>query len=372
MKNTTARLQRSETVGLAAAAASLLVLVTVSCTTASADVNGVPSQVEGISPIVLSAYGQAAAAAEEIAPECTGMTWSLLAAIGHKESRHGTLDGSSIGADGVAVPPIRGPELNGEGFAAIADTDQGVYDRNPVWDHAVGPMQFIPGTWEGWKVDGNGDGLFDPQNIYDATYTAVAYLCGRGPTDLTDAAELEARILAYNRDSAYVADVLAQKAEYDAIPVTGPMTAAAGPVPQLGDAMTPCLNMGQMHPSSCHAHQMLFDQFGVFYFSAGGVRGEPGSDHNNGQAIDYMLAPIGGVPTPEVQAGAVTIINWIIANHKELQVKGLIYDHHIWNATRGDPVGPWEEVRRFHQDTGSNTQDHVDHIHLACGPGDML
>jgi membrane-bound lytic murein transglycosylase B len=47
-----------------------------------------------------------------------------------------------------------GPSLSGAGFAAIADTDAGVLDGDARWDHAVGPMQFIPSTWQpcmaGW------------------------------------------------------------------------------------------------------------------------------------------------------------------------------------------------------------------------------
>ncbi|MEU0491747.1 pilus assembly protein TadG-related protein [Nocardiopsis sp. NPDC006139] len=136
-------------------------------------------------------------------------------------------------------------------------------------------------------------------------------------------------------------------------------------------AIVDCASLGQLHPTMCQVHETLQQEFGGFYLTAGGYRSEPTSDHGYGMAVDYMMAPIGTVPTPQMHDSAVGVIDWIIQNAHRLGVKGLIYDHHIWNATRGDPVGPWMEVRRFHQNTGNLTQDHVDHIHLAAGPGNM-
>ncbi|MEU0241212.1 pilus assembly protein TadG-related protein [Nocardiopsis sp. NPDC006198] len=138
-----------------------------------------------------------------------------------------------------------------------------------------------------------------------------------------------------------------------------------------GGAVVNCSSLGSLHPAMCAVHNRLQEEFGGFYISAGGRRTEPGSDHHTGQAVDYMMvSDLGAVPTPQMHQTAVTVINWIIPRARELRVKGIIYDHHIWNAAF-DPVGPWESVRRFHQDTGNNTQDHVDHIHLAAGEGNM-
>lgn len=41
---------------------------------------------------------------------------------------------------------------------------------------ARGPFQFEPGTWEGYKADGNDDGVIDPDNMYDAVYSAAKLL----------------------------------------------------------------------------------------------------------------------------------------------------------------------------------------------------
>ena len=112
--------------------------------------------------------------------------------------------GSSIRIDGTVAPPIIGVPLNGtNGSAAIPDTDNGSYDRDTVWDRAVGPFQFIPSSWAIYGQDGNGDGDRNPNNVYDAVPAVVAHLCPTGT--VTD---IEAAIFAYNRSTAYVQLVL--------------------------------------------------------------------------------------------------------------------------------------------------------------------
>src|SRR3546814_20580862 len=56
----------------------------------------------------------------------------------------------------------------------------GRWDGDARWDRAVGPMQFIPGTWKSFGVDGSGDGLADPNNVFDAATAAARYLCHGG------------------------------------------------------------------------------------------------------------------------------------------------------------------------------------------------
>ena len=68
---------------------------------------------------------------------------------------------------------------------------------------AIGWMQFMPGTWLEWGIDGNGDGVADPWNPYDAVYSAARYLAASGgATDLYDA------VYAYNHADWYVQEVL--------------------------------------------------------------------------------------------------------------------------------------------------------------------
>lgn len=129
-------------------------------------------------------------------PTC-GIGWNTLAGIGFVESEHGTYLGSTLTAAGAVVPAIIGIALDGTNSDRIPDTDRGELDGDPVWDRAVGPMQFIPSTWVEWGSDGNGDGIADPQHIDDAAYSAARYLCATGG-DLTVADRWIAAVAAYN------------------------------------------------------------------------------------------------------------------------------------------------------------------------------
>lgn len=51
---------------------------------------------------------------------------------------------------------------------------------NAAGSGARGPMQFMPGTWKAYEVDGNGDGVADIDNAVDAIYTAANYMAKHG------------------------------------------------------------------------------------------------------------------------------------------------------------------------------------------------
>ncbi|GGW84802.1 lytic transglycosylase domain-containing protein [Streptomyces lomondensis] len=154
----------------------------------------------GIPATVLDAYKKAESALRETKPGCN-LPWQLLAAIGRVES--GQARGGRVNADGTTLSPILGPQLDGNGFALIRDTDNGAYDGNSTYDQAVGPMQFIPSTWAWAGRDGNGDGKKDPNNIYDAALAAGHYLC-RNNWDLSDQGDLDRAILSYNNSREYL------------------------------------------------------------------------------------------------------------------------------------------------------------------------
>ncbi|MFJ9125091.1 lytic transglycosylase domain-containing protein [Streptomyces sp. NPDC102340] len=158
----------------------------------------------GIPATVLDAYKKAASEIGTTKPGCN-LDWQLLAAIGKVES--GQANGGDVDKDGNTIHAIKGPPLDGNGFAKITDTDGGNYDGDTVHDRAVGPMQFIPSTWEWAGRDGNGDGKKDPNNVYDAALAAGHYLC-RADRDLSNASDLNKAILSYNNSSDYLAHVL--------------------------------------------------------------------------------------------------------------------------------------------------------------------
>ncbi|GAA1188145.1 hypothetical protein GCM10009585_01100 [Brevibacterium paucivorans] len=153
---------------------------------------------------VLQAYVGATLWGAREHPSCN-LNWNTLAAIGAVESNHGRLGGATIKDDGNADKDILGPQLNGQGFKRIEDTDNGSLDGDTEFDRAVGPMQFLPQTWRSMAKDGNGDKRADPNNIDDATVTAVAYLCKSG--NVGTSVGWDKAIRSYNNSDDYVQKV---------------------------------------------------------------------------------------------------------------------------------------------------------------------
>lgn len=157
--------------------------------------------------VSLDAYWRAARAMALLVPGC-GITWWTLAGIGRTESRHGTYLGSTPTPGGRVEPPILGPPLDGtNGFRKVPDSDSGSLDGDIVSDRAVGPMQFLPSTWRVVGRDANGDGVADPDNLYDAALGAAAYLCRGGP--VADETGMRRAYFSYNRSQTYVDTVTA-------------------------------------------------------------------------------------------------------------------------------------------------------------------
>ncbi len=124
---------------------------------------------------------------------CVGLSWSLLAAVGDVESDHGR--------NKLSLKP------NSKG--------------------AVGPMQFLPGTWEQYGQDGNGDGVRDVLNPADAIKGAANYLCASGLKNpqavkndrcpsISAPPAVEEALWRYNRACWYVDKVLVRKVFYEA------------------------------------------------------------------------------------------------------------------------------------------------------------
>lgn len=167
---------------------------------------------DGIPSTALQAYQQAATREAADDPSC-GIPWPLLAGIGRVESDHGRADGAVLYSDGESRPHIIGIALDGHGTALIHDSDGGELDHDKNYDHAVGPMQFIPTTWKSYGVDVHAHSVPDPFNIFDAAATAAKYLCAAGGKLTTAAGQVRA-LHAYNDSDAYVRLVLATEALY--------------------------------------------------------------------------------------------------------------------------------------------------------------
>jgi hypothetical protein len=167
----------------------------------------------GIPAVAVAAYARAVLGL----PSSCGLGWTTLAGIGWVESQHGTLGGRTLDAAGRPSSPIIGPALDGLGpVAAVrATAASSQLHGDPEWDHAVGPLQFLPSTWDSWTRDGDGDGTADPQDLDDAAAAAAAYLCGTG-YDLSTGPGWSAAVYAYNHSASYVAGVYLAATTYAA------------------------------------------------------------------------------------------------------------------------------------------------------------
>ncbi len=168
----------------------------------------------GIPETALAAYGSAELRLAQENPGCH-LSWVALAGIGSVESDHGRFGGAVLRADGTSWPPIVGVALDGAGVGHVHDSDGGALDGDPVYDRAVGPMQFLPGTWRQWGTDANGDGVADPFSLPDAALAAGRYLCAAGG-DLREAGPWHRALWSYNRSEAYAANVTGRSQAYAA------------------------------------------------------------------------------------------------------------------------------------------------------------
>jgi hypothetical protein len=178
----------------------------------------------GIPGVVLDAYLHAQQVMGVQDPGCH-LPWYLLAGIGKVESNQA--ENGEVDSNGTTLAPILGPELNGQnGFAALPAILGGRWTGDPVWQRAVGPMQFLPGTWLTWGNGGN------PNNVYDAALAAGRYLCAGGG-DLSQPADQAAAVFSYNHSDSYVALVLIWANAYQAgvTPLPETTVLPQGPMP---------------------------------------------------------------------------------------------------------------------------------------------
>lgn len=181
--------------------------------------------------IALNAYQNAERMMATSYPGC-GVSWNLLAGIGRIESMHA--NGGATDASGSAARPIYGPALDG----TLPGNEVIELSRNAnrvTYARALGPMQFLPGTWSRYASDGNGDGKADVQNVFDASLAAARYLCSGG-LNLRDQSQVMAAILRYNNSMAYAQNVLGWAAAYATGVVPVDLPPITGPIPPIADA----------------------------------------------------------------------------------------------------------------------------------------
>jgi membrane-bound lytic murein transglycosylase B len=202
-----------------------------------------------IPAMALSAYRNAEQKMAAAEPDC-GISWNLLAGIGRIESLHA--NGGATDARGTTVQPIYGPVLDG----SLPGNEVIVQSSSPtrvVYARAMGPMQFLPGTWSRYAADGDGDGRADPQNLFDSTLAAARYLCSGG-LNLRDQSHVLTAILRYNNSMPYARNVLGWAGAYTTGVVPVDLPPIIGPPPPLGDVHleNPAEGLGPDLPLNAH------------------------------------------------------------------------------------------------------------------------
>jgi membrane-bound lytic murein transglycosylase B len=260
-------------------------------TVATLSTNGIPTA-------ALNAYRRAETLLGK-ADESCHLPWNLIAAIGRVESNHGRSGGNALDTDGIAQPGVYGVPLDGkDGRARIGDTDSGALDKNSVYDLAVGPMQFIPGTWKSVGVDSDNDGSKNPQSINDAATAAGIYLCA-GAGDLSDPSDAASAVKRYNNSDAYVDLVLQISAAYakgDFTPSPNGVSAAPVLTSSSNDqTLTP-----QQRKKAATDQKVAEKKKTTNKPAAGG--GKSGGGSGNGTKIPQTPAP-GTTPSPGTGSG---------------------------------------------------------------------
>jgi hypothetical protein len=134
---------------------------------------------------------------EAAATTCSGLPWTVLAAIGTVESGNGT----------STLPGVH----SGSNFAG-----------------AEGPMQFEPATFAAYDQPPPPGGAVPPSpyDPTDAVYAAARMLCVNGASG---GADLSAAVYAYNHSNAYVTRVLSLAQSYGTVPASTAGVGLVGP-----------------------------------------------------------------------------------------------------------------------------------------------
>ena len=258
--------------------------------------------------------------------------WQLLAGIGMAETRHGRNNTtSSAGAQGL--------------------------------------MQFMPGTFAAYGVDGNHDGRRDIHNDADSIHSAANYLVHSGVRQ--GAAGVIRALWAYNRSVSYRNDVLYYAWSYAGkagVNVQAEDPADCLPVDETlpgFDESCPPSHSGAEHglrPTARHGLRCVKAAFPAIKYM-GGRRSASSptcsfSDHCTGLAVDFMI------PHWNSRAGnsyGWRVAHWVQAHAKALRVKYIIFDAKKWVPTVS---GAWRAYRHPYGNTNP-TLAHRNHVHVS-------
>ncbi|MEA5118464.1 MAG: lytic transglycosylase domain-containing protein, partial [Propionicimonas sp.] len=254
----------------------------------------------------------------------------------------------------------------------MAETRHGRNNRTSSAD-AQGLMQFMPGTFVSYGVDGDGDGRRNIHSDADSVFSAANYLVHSGVKD--GQAGVIRALWAYNRSASYRNDVLFYAASYtgDGTPVvaTGDPNEClpgGGDLPDYDDTC-PASGSGAeqgLQATARHGLRCVKQAFPALR-SMGGRRSSSSptcrySDHCAGLAVDFMI------PKWNTVAGnrfGWQVARWVQAHTRQLRVKYIIWDTEKWNPAVNNR---WRPYRHPYGNTNP-TLAHRDHVHVSFYPG---
>jgi len=108
-------------------------------------------------------------------------------------------------------------------------------------------------------------------------------------------------------------------------------------------------------PNAIKVHRaalVAFPEITTYY----GVRSDPLPDHPSGRALDLMIP---NYTSAEGKALGYRVAYWAKANARNLGIQYVIWNQHIWNIER-DAEG-W----RYMADRGSDSANHLNHVHIT-------
>ncbi|CAL8979814.1 hypothetical protein PROP_02938 [Propionicimonas sp. T2.31MG-18] len=262
--------------------------------------------------------------------------WELLAGIGMAETRHGRNNHTSTAG-------------------------------------AQGLMQFMPGTFAAYGVDGDGDGRRDIHSDADSIYSAANYLVRSGVR--TGQVGVIRALWAYNRSISYRNDVLFYAWSYagkaGAVIEAGDPSECfglGGDLPGYDDTCPPSGSAAEhgLRTTALHGLRCIKQAFPAIT-SIGGRRTASSptcrfSDHCAGLAVDLMI------PKWSSRAGNAygwRVAHWVQAHATALRVKFIIWDVRKWNPSANNAWRPY----RHPYGNSNPTLAHKNHVHVSFYAG---
>ena len=260
--------------------------------------------------------------------------WALLAAIGKLECDHFRSQLPGCWPPGtVNHAGARGPmQFLGSTWRADADT------------HALDVAGPPPPPGGGYGTDGDGDGIADPWNAYDAVHSAARYLVDLGGRDDPRTAAKHYNAGPNNPNptagEGYATSAIELIGHYQLLAgLNGPGSTAESYTPGLATGCTipdPTGTGGCVTPRTAHLVRQLRHHLGELPMWCWARRpNNPTSDHPAGRACDITIGAIGRFPTRAERADGWRTTNWLIDNAQPLGIAYLIWDGRIWSPTNG-------------------------------------